>query len=77
MARDQLLQRIVVDPTICFGKPTIRGTRVRVGLVLGLLADGMTVDEVLADYPHLTEEDVRAALAYGAQLSVGRFVDVA
>jgi uncharacterized protein (DUF433 family) len=74
---DELLVRIAVDPEVCFGKPTIRGTRVWVGLILGLLADGMSVDDVLADYPQLCETDVRACLAYGARLSTGRFVDVA
>lgn len=77
MAQDPLLDRIVVDPDVCFGKPTIRGTRIWVGLVLGLLADRMTIDEILADYPQLGEPDVRAALAYGARLSAGHFVDVA
>ena len=72
-----LLDRIVTDPNVCFGKPTVRGTRIWVGLVLDLLASGMTVDEVLADYPSLTVEDVRACLAYGARLSVGHYIDVA
>ena len=47
-----LLDRIVIDPNVAFGKPAvIRGTRIRLGLILGLLADGMTHDEFLADYP--------------------------
>ena len=54
---------MVTDPAVCFGKPTVRGTRIWVGLVLGLLADGLTVEEVLADYPSLSESDVRACLA--------------
>jgi len=77
VTRDALLERIVVDPQVCFGKPVIRGTRIWVGLVLGLLADGMTHAELLADYPHLTEEDVRACLSYGSLLASGRFIDVA
>lgn len=76
-AQDDLLGRVVTDPAVCFGKPTVRGTRIWVGLVLGLLADGLTVQDVLADYPSLSEEDVRACLAYGARLTSGRFVDVA
>ena len=48
-----------------------------VGLVLGLLADGMTIEELLAEYPSLSDDDIRACLAYGARLSVGHYVDVA
>ncbi len=77
MATGDLLERITIDPNVCFGKPTIRGTRVWVGLILGFLADGMTVEEILAEYPSLTDDDIRACLAYGARLSVGRYVDVA
>ncbi len=72
-----LADRIVIDPAICFGKPTVRGTRIWVGLVLGLLADGMTVEGLLAEYPALTDEDVRACLDYGARVSSGHFIDVA
>ena len=63
-----LLTRISIDPNICFGKPCIRGTRIWVSLLLDLLADGMSVEEVLAEYPHLAEEDIRAAIAYGAEI---------
>ena len=77
MAAGDLLERIAIDPNVCFGKPTIRGTRVWVGLILGFLADGMTVEEILAEYPSLTDDDIRACLAYGARLSVGRYIDVA
>ena len=77
MGTDELLERITIDPNACFGKPTVRGTRIWVGLVLGLLADGLTVEEILAEYPSLTADDVRACLAYGARLSVGHYVDVA
>ena len=77
MATGDLLERITIDPNVCFGKPTIRGTRIWVGLILGFLADGMTVEEILAEYPSLTDDDIRACLAYGARLSVGRYVDVA
>ena len=64
-----LLQRISVDPNVCFGKPCIRGTRIWVSLILDFLADGMKTDEILAEYPQLTEEDIRAAIAYGAEMS--------
>ena len=76
-ATDHLLARIAIDPNVCFGKPTVRGTRIWVGLILGLLADGMSVDDILREYPQLSGEDIRACLAYGARLSVGHFVDVA
>lgn len=56
-----LLSRISVDPVVCFGKPCIRGTRIWVSLLLDLLADGMTIEEILVEYPHLKTEDVRAA----------------
>lgn len=72
---NQLLQRIAVDPNICFGKPCIRGTRIWVSLVLDFLANGMTIEEILAEYPQLTREDIRAAIAYGAEMSRERYVE--
>lgn len=72
-----LLKRISVDPNICFGKPCIRGTRIGVSLVLDLLANGTTIEEALAEYPQLTKEDIHAAIAYGAEMSRERFVEVA
>ncbi len=60
-----LLQRISIDPNVCFGKPVIRGTRIWVSLLLDMLADGMTIQEIIAEYPHLKEQDIRAAIAYG------------
>jgi len=71
-----LLQRISIDPNICFGKPRIRGTRIWVSLILDFLANGMTVKELLEEYPQLTEEDIRAAIAYGAEMSRERYVEV-
>jgi uncharacterized protein (DUF433 family) len=58
--------RIVVDPEIRFGKPTIRGTRITVGDVLGYLAGGMSEDELLTDFPQLSRDDIRACLAFAA-----------
>ena len=72
-----LLKRIAVDPNVCFGKPCIRGTRIWVSLILDLLANGMTMEEVLKEYPQLTKEDIQAAIAYGAEMSRERFVEVA
>jgi uncharacterized protein (DUF433 family) len=71
-----LLQRISVDPNVCFGKPCIKGTRIWVSLLLDFLANGMTVKEILEEYPLLTENDVRAAIAYGAEMSRERYVEV-
>lgn len=59
--------RIVLDPAVRSGKPTFRGTRIAVGDVLEYLAGGMTPEEVLADFPDLTPDDVRAALAFAAE----------
>ena len=76
MTRSELLQRISIDPIVCFGKPCIRGHRIWVSLILDLLASGMTPEEVLADYPQLEQPDILACIAYGAEMSRERFVDV-
>ena len=76
MSREELLSRISVDPNICFGKPCIRGHRIWVALILDLLARGSTIAQILADYPGLEEADVLACLAYGAEMSRERFVDI-
>ncbi len=60
--------RIEVNPEICGGKPVIRGTRIIVRNILGLVAGGYTVDGILAAYPDLTRGDVAAALEYAAQV---------
>lgn len=62
----EIAPRIVVDETIKFGKPIIQGTRVPVDLVLGKLAGGMTIDEIMDEYD-LTREDVLAVLSYAAR----------
>ena len=72
----ELLERIIVDPAICFGKPTVRGHRIWVSLILGYLAEGWTVEAVLTEYPQLEVDDVRACIAYGAQLADVRFADL-
>ena len=66
---NKLLQRISIDPNICFGKPCIKGTRIWVSLLLDLLADGMTMGRIIAEYPQLKKEDIQAAIAYGAEMS--------
>ena len=55
---------IIVDPTICAGKPVIRGTRIMVKNILGMMAGGYTLDQVLQAYPELTREMIAAALQY-------------
>ena len=64
-----LLNRITIDPSICHGKPCIRGLRYPVVVMLELLSSGMTIDEILADYEDLEREDLLAVLAYAARLS--------
>jgi uncharacterized protein (DUF433 family) len=59
--------RIVIDPEIRFGKPCVRGTRITVGDVLSYLASGMSEDNILADFPQLTRDDIRACLAFAAE----------
>jgi uncharacterized protein (DUF433 family) len=71
-----LLNRISVDPNVCFGKPCIRGTRIWVSLILDFLASGMTIKGIIEEYPQLTEDDIRAAIAYGAEMSRERYVEV-
>ncbi len=73
---NEILSRIAVDPQVCFGKPCIRGTRIWVSLLLDFLASGATIEEVLQDYPQLKREDVLAAIAYGAEMSRERYVDL-
>ncbi len=71
-----LLERISVNPNVCFGKPCIKGTRIWVSLILDLLADGMLPEELLKEYPQLNTDDLRAAMAYGAEVSRERYVDM-
>ena len=60
------LERITSDPALCHGQPTVRGLRYPVQMLLELLSAGMTIEEVLADYPDLERDDVLAALEFGA-----------
>lgn len=66
-----LAERITADPQICHGKPTIRGLRYPVELILELLSSGMTRAGILADYPDLQPEDIGAALAFGMRAEPG------
>lgn len=62
----ELLSRVTIDPQQCGGRPCIRGTRVRVQDVLDMLAGGATTEEILADFPYLEADDIRASIAYAA-----------
>jgi uncharacterized protein (DUF433 family) len=62
-----MLDRITYDPAILGGKPVIKGTRISVQFILELLAAEMSIDEILTEYPHLTREDVLAAINYAAK----------
>ena len=76
MSKQELLSRISIDTNVCFGKPCIRGHRIWVSLVLDLLAGGWTIRELLEQYPGIEEADVLACIAYGAEMSRERYVDV-
>ena len=69
MTNQELLNRIIVNPNMAFGKPTIRGLRYSVEWLLETLSSGMTNEEILADYEDLQQEDIQAVLLYAARLS--------
>jgi uncharacterized protein (DUF433 family) len=69
-------KRIAVDPLVCHGKACIKGTRIMVSVILDNLADGVSEEEILKSYPSLTSEDIKAAIAYAAELSRERLVGV-
>ena len=74
MPKQALLERISIDPGVCFGRACIKGHRVWVSLVLDRLAGGETIEELLGEYPGIEREDVLACIAYGAEMSRGRTV---
>jgi uncharacterized protein (DUF433 family) len=74
---DEQRALIVGDPQVCHGQATVHGTRILVSIVLDALADGMTENEILAEYPTLTVEGIRAAAAYGAELARDEYPAVA
>ncbi|EMS77180.1 DUF433 domain-containing protein [Desulfotignum phosphitoxidans] len=73
LTRQELLERVVVDQDICFGKPCIRGTRIWVSLIMDNLAAGVSEDEILSAYPTLEKNDIRAAITYAAELAHDRY----
>jgi len=61
-------ERIIIDPEICFGKPHIKGTRIYVSLILEMLEGGLSFEEIIEEYPHLTKEDIASAIRYAKLL---------
>jgi uncharacterized protein (DUF433 family) len=76
MTREELLARISIDSKVCFGKPCIKGHRIWVSLILDFLASGMTLKEILAEYPGLEETDIYACIAYGAEMARERYMEI-
>ncbi len=69
MSHEELLERVTVDPRVCAGKPCVRGTRIYIAIILDALAEGLSPQEILDHYPSLQVEDIRAAVAYAAELA--------
>jgi uncharacterized protein (DUF433 family) len=74
--RENLLRRISIDPGVCFGRPCVRGTRIWVSLIVDNLAEGISEGELLAAYPQLEPEDIRAALAFAAEMTRERIIPI-
>ncbi len=69
MSREELLQRIRVEPGVCGGQPCIRGTRIYVAIILDGLAEGLTPEQMIDHFPQLTLDDIRATFAYAGELA--------
>jgi uncharacterized protein (DUF433 family) len=76
MNREDVLDRISINPNVCFGKPCIKGHRIWVSLILDFLAGGWSIPEILENYPGLEEADIRTCIAYGAEMSRERYVEI-
>ena len=74
--RQELLKRISIDPNVCFGKPCVRGTRIWISLIIENLAEGVSEGELLEAYPQLRPDDIRAALAYAAEMTRERIIPI-
>lgn len=70
---EKVIDRITIDPNVCNGKPVIRGLRITVETVLGFLSAGDTAEEILAQYPQLEQEDIKACLEFAARLAGHKF----
>ncbi len=69
-------ERITVDPFICHGKVCIKGTRIMISIILDNLSEGVSESEILKSYPSLKPEDIKAAIAYAAELSRERILSI-
>ena len=69
MTHAELLDRVSVDPVVCGGQPCIKGTRIYVSILLDSLAEGLSPERIIDHYPSLTTDDIRAAVAYAAELT--------
>jgi len=69
-----LLERISINPSICHGKPCIKGTRIMVSVILDNLADGVPEEEIIALYPPLSKEDIKASIAYASEIVRERII---
>ncbi|KAF0232903.1 MAG: hypothetical protein FD167_4713 [bacterium] len=67
MSKEELLERITIDPKVMVGKPVIKGTRLTVGYILGLMGSGAKVEEILDEYQGLKQEDIQACLAFASK----------
>jgi uncharacterized protein (DUF433 family) len=76
MTREEMARHISIDPKVCFGRPVIRGTRIWVTLIVDNLAEGVSEEDLLRAYPQLTHEDIRAALAFAAEMTRERVIPV-
>ena len=72
--REEMLKRIAIDPNVGFGKPCIRGTRIWLSLIMDNLAEGVSEAELLQAYPQLHPEDIRAAMAFAAEMTRARII---
>ena len=71
---EDLFKRISIDPNVCFGRPCVRGTRIWVSLIVDNFAEGVPEAEILEAYPQLQLEDIRAALAFAAEMTRERII---
>ena len=69
MTHQNLLSRVAIDPKICAGKPCIKGTRIYIAIILDALAEGLTPEQIIDHYPSLEIDDIRASVAYAAELA--------